>query len=104
MTNVLYACSILRLQNAAFMHNLSSQLRDTEPPNTKMACAMLSSMSFLRWRDLVLVHTTLDYLSDKVDRLTTREASNVMNSLANLYPVPLKEQHAQLVIGQDMFF
>jgi len=96
--NVLFACSVLRLHNKDFFEQVFARLATLHPPSTASACGVLSSMSFLRYRDVDVILAILDYLKDKTDSLSMRQATNVLTSLSNLYPVPFEEHHAQVVL------
>ncbi|XP_012943171.1 FAST kinase domain-containing protein 4 [Aplysia californica] len=95
LSNLLFACSVLRLHNSAFLSKLSAQLCECPAPSAAAACSVVTSLSHLRWRDLQLIGQILNDMADKLDHMTAREAINLVVSLGNLYPAPLSDSQAR---------
>lgn len=59
--------------------------------------SLVGSLAFLRWRDLVVLQSTLDYLSEKSSSISPRDAGHLATSLALLHPLQLFDRHTQFV-------
>ncbi|CAL1533930.1 unnamed protein product [Lymnaea stagnalis] len=97
LSNLLFASSLLSLQNNKFISELTLHLSQLVPPSPSLACSVLNSLSHLRWRDLDLISSCQRNLIGNLGGLSPKEATNLLMSLANLSVLPSSHQESQFI-------